>query len=142
MIGLASDHAGFELKEFIRYFLSGKNIAFIDFGAPSTESCDYADYAHLLAKAIEDKRCESGIAICGSGNGINMTLNKYSFIRSALCWNPEIARLAKAHNNANVLVLPGRFITKEETEKCINQFLSTPFEGGKHQTRIEKMPVT
>jgi len=140
-IGLASDHAGYELKEHIRLYLDKKDIPYIDFGTYSTESINYAEFGHKLAKAVENEEVQTGIAVCGSGNGINMTLNKHATIRSALCWNEEIARLAKAHNNANILALPGRFIAPEEAEKIVDIFLNTSFEGGRHQTRIETIPI-
>lgn len=140
-IGLASDHAGFELKEFVKNWLTERSYPYKDFGTYSTESCDYADYAHPLAIAIENGECYKGIAICGSGEGISMTLNKHQGIRAALCWIPEIAHLARQHNDANVLVMPGRFIENETAEKILEEFFSTGFEGGRHQRRIEKMPV-
>ena len=140
-IGLACDHAGFELKEHVRNWLETKGYSYRDFGTYSTESVDYPDYAHVLALAVEAGECYLGIAVCGSGNGINMTLNKHQGIRSALCWNEEIARLARSHNDANVLVMPGRFISLPEADKVLQEFLSTEFEGGRHQRRIEKIPV-
>lgn len=140
-IGLCSDHAGFELKEFIKQLLDSKGIAYKDFGTYSTNSCDYSDYAHPLAKAIEAGDVYPGIAICGTGNGIAMTLNKHQGIRAALCWQEELARLARAHNNANILVMPGRFISQEEATRVVNAFFTTPFEGGRHQRRIEKIPL-
>jgi len=139
MIGLASDHAGFELKEFIKSVLDKKEIVYKDFGAYSTASVDYPDYAHPLALAVQNGEVESGIAVCGSGNGIAMTLNKHKGIRAALCWEEEIAQLARAHNDANILVLPGRYISEAEAKLCINAFLEVPFEGGRHQGRIDKM---
>lgn len=142
IIGLAADHAGFELKEFVKSWLEAKGIAYKDFGTNSTESTDYPDYAHPLALAVEAGECYPGIAICGSGNGINMTLNKHQGIRAALCWSAEIAHLARQHNNANVLVMPGRFITTAEAEQIMTEFLSTRFEGGRHQKRIDKIPVS
>jgi ribose 5-phosphate isomerase B len=140
-IAIGCDHAGFELKETIKAFLSSKHIDFIDFGTHSKESVDYADYAHPLADAVEKMHCELGITICGSGNGINMTVNKHQGIRAALCWIPEISRLARAHNNANVCSLPGRFVSVEEAIKIVELFLETPFEGGRHCSRIEKIPT-
>ncbi len=140
-IGLASDHAGYELKEYVKTYLQKKGIAFKDFGTNSEASCDYPDYAHPLANAVEAGECYPGIAICGSGEGINMTLNKHQGIRAALCWLPEIASLARQHNNANVLVMPGRFITHEEADAIMDNFLNTDFEGGRHQNRIDKIPV-
>jgi len=141
MVGLASDHAGFQIKEFVKSVLEKKGIAYIDFGTYSTASVDYPDYAHPLAIAVQNGEIKSGIAVCGSGNGIAMTLNKHKGIRAALCWEEEIAQLARAHNDANILVLPGRYIAENETKICIDAFLETPFEGGRHQERINKMDI-
>ena len=138
-IGLASDHAGYELKEYIRKLLDKENILYIDYGTYSAESTNYAIYGHRLAEAIEQKEVQRGIAVCSTGNGINMTLNKHRGIRAALCWNEEIARLARMHNDANVLALPGRFISFELAEKIINIFLNAYFEGGRHQRRIDSI---
>lgn len=140
-IGLACDHAGYELKEFVKELVESKGISCKDFGTYSTDSCDYADFAHPLANAVEKEEVYPGIAICGSGNGINITLNKHQGIRAALCWAEELASLARAHNDANVLVMPARFISKEEATKIIDAFLTTTFEGGRHQKRIEKIPL-
>lgn len=140
-IGLAADHAGFELKEYVKSWLEAKGWAYKDFGTDSCESVDYPDYAHPLAKAVEDGECYPGVAVCGSGNGINMTLNKHQGIRAALCWTPEIAHLARLHNDANVLVMPGRFISTEEADKILTEFFATQFEGGRHQRRIDKIPA-
>lgn len=140
-VALASDHAGFELKERISLYLNDKGYEAVDFGTRSTDSCDYPDYAHPAADAVEAGDCEFGIAICGSGNGIAMTLNKHQQIRAALCWLPELASLAKQHNNANVLVLPARFISEEEALKIVDAYLNAEFEGGRHQRRIDKIPV-
>ena len=129
-VGLASDHAGFELKEFVKTWLTEKGYPCKDFGTYSTESCDYADYAHPLALAIEAGECGPGVAICGSGEGISMTLNKHQGIRAALCWMPEIAHLSRQHNDANVLVMPGRFIDHEMAEKILDEFFNSGFEGG------------
>ncbi|KAA6335400.1 ribose-5-phosphate isomerase B [termite gut metagenome] len=141
LIGICSDHAGYELKKFVTDWLGAKNWSYKDFGTHSTESCDYADFAHPLAEAVEAGKCSWGIAVCGSGNGINMTLNKHQGIRAALCWTEEIARLARRHNDANVLVMPARFIGTDEAEKVTAIFFSTEFEGGRHQQRIDKIPV-
>ena len=141
MLAIGSDHGGFELKEQVKAFLDEKDVAYKDFGTDSTESCDYPDYAHPLAKAVEAGEVYPGIAICGSGNGIAMTLNKHQGIRAALCWQEEIARLAREHNNANILVMPGRFISQEEATHTVEAFLSTSFEGGRHQRRIDKIPL-
>ena len=140
-IGLASDHAGYEMKEHVRKLLDKKNIPYIDYGTYSAESTNYAIFGHRLANAIVQKDVQKGIAICGSGNGINMTVNKHKDIRAALCWNEEIARLARSHNDANVLSLPGRFISIELAEKIINVFLDTDFEGGRHKCRIEAINI-
>lgn len=141
MIGIASDHAGYELKEFVKQYLQEKGTEFKDFGTYSTDSCDYPDFAHPLALAVETGECYPGIAICGSGEGISMTLNKHQGIRAALCWIPQIAHLARQHNDANVLVMPGRFISTEEARAILDEFFATPFEGGRHQGRIDKIPV-
>ena len=140
-IGLASDHAGYELKEYIKTWLEAKGYTFKDFGTYSADSCAYADFAHPLANAVEAGDCYPGIAVCGSGQGIGITLNKHQGIRAALCWIPEIAHLARQHNDANILVLPGRFIDTDMADKILNEFFTTEFEGGRHQARIEKMPV-
>ena len=140
-IGLACDHAGFELKEYVRGWLEAKGWAYKDFGTNSTASVDYPDYAHPLALAVESGECYPGIAICGSGNGINMTLNKHQGVRAALCWNAEIAHLARQHNDANILVMPGRFISTEEADMILTEFFSTQFDGGRHQIRINKIPI-
>lgn len=140
-VGLASDHAGYELKQFVKQYLEQKGIAYKDFGTYSTESCDYPDFAHPLAEAVEKGECYPGIGICGSGEGISMTLNKHQHIRAALCWIPEIAHLARQHNDANVLVMPGRFIDTAMATRILDEFFATDFEGGRHQRRIDKMPV-
>lgn len=140
-IGLASDHAGFELKEFVKQWLEQKGWEYKDFGTYSTASCDYPDFAHPLAEAVEAGECYPGIAICGSGEGISMTLNKHQGIRAALCWIPEIARLARQHNDSNVLVMPGRFIDTTTADQIMTEFFNTAFEGGRHQARIDKIPV-
>lgn len=140
-IGLCCDHAGFELKEFVKQWLEQKGWEYKDFGTYSTASCDYPDFAHPLAEAVEAGECYPGIAICGSGEGISMTLNKHQGIRAALCWIPEIARLARQHNDSNVLVMPGRFIDTATADQIMTEFFNTAFEGGRHQARIDKIPV-
>ena len=140
-IGLAADHAGYELKEFVKSWLEAHGMTYKDFGTYSTESVDYPDFAHALARAIEAGECHPGIAICGSGEGISMTLNKHQGIRAALCWKPEIASLSRQHNDANVLVMPGRFISHDEAAAIMEAFFSADFEGGRHQRRIDKIPV-
>ncbi len=141
VIGLASDHAGYPLKQFVKQYLDQKGIAWKDFGTDSEASCDYADFGHPLALAVEAGECYPGIAICGSGEGISMTLNKHQGIRAGLSWIPEIAHLCRQHNDSNVLVMPGRFISEEMAAKIMDEFLNTDFEGGRHQRRIDKIPV-
>lgn len=140
-IAVCADHAGFELKKVVTEHLQSKHpAAFKDFGTYSNESCDYADFAHPMASAVETGEFDFGISICGSGNGISMTVNKHQGIRAGLCWNEEIASLARKHNNANVLSLPARFITEELALKMVDIFFTTDFEGGRHQIRIDKIP--
>lgn len=141
MIAICSDHAGYELKSIIEGYLEANNLEFEDFGTFSEESCDYPDFAHPAAKAVEEGKCYPGIAMCGSGNGIAMTLNKHQSIRAALCWTTELASLARKHNDANVLVLPARFIDPVVALQIVDTFLHTDFEGGRHQRRIDKIPV-
>ena len=140
-IGMCCDHAGFPLKQYVVQWLEENGYEYKDFGTYAPESCDYPDFAHPLAEAVEAGECYPGIAICGSGNGIAMTLNKHQGIRAALCWNAEIAELGRQHNDANVLVMPGRFVTNHVAESILKKFFSTPFEGGRHQRRVEKIPV-
>ena len=140
-IGLACDHAGYELKEHIKAYLTKKDYDVKDYGTYSEERCDYPDFAHALARGIEQGEAGRGIAVCGSGEGINITLNKHQQIRAALAWTPEIARLARQHNDANVLAMPGRFVTNEEALEMVKTFLSTEFEGGRHQKRVDKISV-
>lgn len=140
-IALCSDHAGFELKAAILEHLHQAGYQTEDFGTYTAESCDYPDFAHPCAEAVETGRDYPGIAICGTGNGIGMTLNKHQGIRAALCWNADIAALARQHNDANILVLPARFISVADALKIVDIFLTTPFEGGRHQRRIDKIPV-
>ncbi len=141
MIALCSDHAGFELKSIIEGYLEAQSIPYKNFGTFSAESCDYPDFAHPCARAVEDGQCYPAIAICGTGNGIAMTLNKHQHIRAALCWQPELAALARQHNDANILVLPARFIDPSVALQCVDTFLSTKFEGGRHQRRIDKIKL-
>lgn len=138
-IAIASDHAGFGLKGKVSAMLVESGHSVNDFGCFSENSCDYPDYSHPLAKAINNHEFDFGITICGSGNGINMVANKYLHVRGALCWKTEIASLARLHNNANVCALPARFISEEEAFEIVKVFLSTEFEGGRHQTRIDKI---
>lgn len=140
-VALCSDHAGYATKQAIIAHLKENNIDYKDFGTYNEDSCDYPDFAHPCAIAVENGECYPGIAVCGSGEGINITLNKHQGIRSALCWQPELARLARQHNDANVLALPGRFVSDDEAIEMVKTFLSTPFEGGRHQKRVDKIPV-
>ena len=141
MIAICSDHAGYELKSIIEGYLEANGKEYEDFGTFSAESCDYPDFAHPCAEAVDSCKCYPGIAMCGSGNGIAMTLNKHQGIRAALCWTTELASLARRHNNANVLVLPARFIAPEVALAIVDTFLNTEFEGGRHERRIEKIPL-
>ena len=140
-LGICCDHAGFELKLKLKKYLTEQGYDLVDFGTDSDESCDYADFAHPMAESIEKGELKRGISICGSGNGINMTTNKHQGIRAGLCWLPEISKLARSHNDANVCSLPGRFITYETAIEIVDLFLNTPFDGGRHQTRIDKIPL-
>ena len=140
-LAICSDHAGFELKSIIEGYLEANSIEYKDFGTYSADSCDYPDFAHPCAEAVESGECFPGIAMRGSGNGIAMTLNKHQGIRAALCWTPELAALARQHNNANVLVLPARFIAPEIALEIMDVFLNTEFEGGRHERRVEKIAV-
>ncbi len=140
-IALACDHAGYETKIFLINMLKKAGYTVQDFGTHSTESADYPDFAHPLASAVESGDFDLGISLCGSGNGINMTVNKHQGIRSALCWNVEIAELARFHNDANVCAIPARFVSDEIAAEIVNKFLETKFEGGRHKKRIEKIPV-
>ncbi len=140
-ISIGSDHAGFELKKQIIDYLKNKSFIVIDKGCFSEERADYPDFAHHTAESVNRKESEFGILMCGSGNGINMTANKHKGIRAALCWTSEIAAMARQHNDANVLVLPARYITISEALKCVDVFLSEKFEGGRHQERIEKIDL-
>ena len=138
-IVIGSDHAGFEYKEAIKQYLAKNNIETIDVGTHSTESCDYPDYAHAAAREIENGNSEYGILICGSANGVAITANKHQKIRAALCWQNEIASLARLHNDANIICLPARFVTIDEAEEMVHTVLTTEFEGGRHQKRVEKI---
>lgn len=140
-IAMACDHAGFDLKGRLMEYLRKQGYEITDLGCFSAESSDYPDYGHLLAEHIESGKSDLGISLCGTGNGINMTSNKHPEIRSAICWSPEIARLAKSHNNANIIAIPARFLSPEEAERIVDSFLNASFEGGRHQRRIEKIPI-
>lgn len=140
-VAMCSDHAGYELKNIIQGYLEAQDIEYTDFGTNSTDSCDYPDFAHPCAEAIEKEECYPGIAMCGSGNGIQITLNKHQGIRAALCWTVELAKLARQHNDANVLVLPARFIEPTLALDIVDAFLNTEFEGGRHVNRVNKIAV-
>ena len=138
-IAIGADHAGFQLKEKLKIYLENKGFEIKDFGCFSEERADYPDFAHPVATAVENKEFDFGLLMCGSGNGINITANKHRGIRAALCWNSEIACLARLHNDANILTLPARFISEEEAQKCVDVFFSTAFEGGRHSDRVKKI---
>lgn len=138
-IAIASDHGGFKIKEYIYQHLRTKNVTIINYGCYNEESVDYPDFAHKVCDSIESGDADFGILVCGSGNGINMAANSHIGVRSALCWTEEIAELARQHNNANVMCLPGRFIEELEAIKCVDKFLTSDFEGGRHQNRIDKI---
>ncbi len=140
IIGMAADHAGYAMKEALKPLLKSMGYEIRDFGTHSEESMDYPDAAHPLGYAVESGEVSCGIAVCGSGNGISMTLNHHPGVRAALCWTPEIGALAKQHNNANVLCLPGRFIPVETAEAIVRAWFDAQFEGGRHQRRIDKIP--
>lgn len=140
-IGVASDHAGFDLKKVVKEYLMKEGYDFEDIGCNSSESCDYPDYAHPLGEAIENGKYDIGIVLCGSGNGISMTMNKHQGIRAAICWNEEITELAVKHNDANVCSLPARFLSEEESLRIVKIFLNSEFEGGRHKRRIDKIPL-
>lgn len=140
-IAITSDHAGFFLKEKVLTYLRKENYEVKDYGCTTDESVDYPDFGHPLAKAVASGEFQKGISICGTGNGINMTVNKHPGIRAALCWNEEVCRLARAHNDANILTLPGWFISESEAILIIKTFLTTTFEGGRHARRIGKISL-
>jgi ribose 5-phosphate isomerase B len=140
VIVIGCDHAGFLLKEYLKTELTASGFEFHDFGTFSEESADYPDYIHPLAKAINSGEFEKGIIICGSANGVSIVANKYPNVRAAVCWNEEVVKLARLHNDANIIALPARFITKEEALGFVRLFFSTRFEGGRHQRRVDKIP--
>jgi ribose 5-phosphate isomerase B len=140
-IAIVSDHAGFHLKEKLLKFLKEEKHEVKDFGSYTGDTVDYPDFAHPLAMAVSQGDYECGISICGTGNGINMVVNKHPGIRGALCWNQEISRLARAHNDANICALPARFISESEAYLIVRTFLSTSFEEGRHRCRIDKISI-
>lgn len=141
VIALASDHAGYHKKEVIRKFLDDKGIPYKDFGCFTDKSCDYSEFGHVIGKAVDEGAYETGISFCGTGQGISMTANKYQNVRSALCWNTEIATLARQHNDANICAIPARFVDDDEVVAIVATFLETGFEGGRHARRIAGIPI-
>lgn len=141
IISIACDHAGFDMKEAVKKKLKDAGIETKDFGTNSAESVDYPDYVHPLAIYVEENDGAKGILLCGSANGVAMAANKHEYIRAAVCWNKEIASLARRHNDANVLCLPARFVSEKEAEEIIDTFLTTPFEGGRHEQRVKKISL-
>ena len=138
-LAIGNDHAGSDLKKKIVNLLKDQNIEVVNYGTDQNESVDYPDFAHPVGKSIQENKVDLAIVICGSGNGVNMVVNKYSKVRSALCWNTELAALARSHNNANILAIPARFVSEEVAIEMVNTFLTTPFEGGRHKNRVEKI---
>lgn len=139
-IALGNDHAGPEYKFAILEFLKSRNIQVINYGTDTSDSVDYPDFVHPVAKDVSDGKADLGIILCGSGNGAAMTANKYQKVRAALCWNKELTELARQHNNANVLSIPARFVSKPQAVDMVKAFLETSFEGGRHQNRVDKIP--
>ena len=138
-ISIGNDHAGVEYKNYIKEYLLAKNIEVNNYGTDSLDSVDYPDFAHPVSNDVNEKKSELGILICGSGNGVCMTANKYKNVRAALCWNKELALLSKSHNNANIVCIPARFIEKKEALEIIKTFISEEFEGGRHERRVNKI---
>ena len=138
-IVIASDHAGFELKEKLERALGQLGYDVEDLGTDSAESTDYADYAHPVARKVSDGEVKRGVLLCGTGLGMSYTANRYPHVRAAIAWNPEIAKLAREHNDANVLVVPARFVTEDQGVEILRTWLDTPFEGGRHARRVDKI---
>lgn len=138
-IAIGSDHAGFDYKEDLISFLEGKGLLFKDFGTHSKDSVDYPDFAHPVAKAVENGEAAFGILLCGTANGVAITANKHQHIRAAICWGEEIAKVVREHNDANIICIPARFVREGDAEKMVQVFLTTDFEGGRHKTRVEKI---
>jgi len=138
-VAIGSDHAGFECKEDLISFLEAKEISYRDFGTHSKDSVDYPDFAHPVARAVEGGEASFGILLCGSANGVAITANKHAGIRAAVCWGQELAQLSRLHNNANIICIPARFVREGDAEKMVEVFMDTAFEGGRHETRIEKI---
>ncbi|MET0391611.1 MAG: ribose 5-phosphate isomerase B [Chitinophagaceae bacterium] len=138
-IAIGSDHAGFDYKEALISFLEGRGLTFTDFGTHSKDSVDYPDFAHPVATAVEKGEAAFGILLCGTANGVAITANKHQAVRAAICWGEEIAQLVRQHNDANVICIPARFVSEEDAEKMVDIFINTPFEGGRHKNRVEKI---
>lgn len=138
-IAIGGDHAGFKYKEDLKKWLEKKGYSYKDFGTYSTDSADYPDFAHPVANAVENEEFNLGILVCGSANGVAITANKHQGIRAAICWNEELASLARQHNNANIVCIPERFISSDLAEKIVDRFLHTDFEGGRHARRVDKI---
>ena len=138
-VAIGSDHAGYDLKEELISFLEAKDLAYHDYGTHSKDSVDYPDFAHPVSNAVEKGEAAFGILLCGSANGVAITANKHKDIRAAICWGEEIVKLAREHNNANVICIPARFVREAEAEKMLQLFINTPFEGGRHQKRVEQL---
>lgn len=141
-ISIGNDHAGTDYKKAVVKHLEAKGHTVNNYGTDSNDSVDYPDFVHPVAKDVENKKVDFGIIICGSGNGANMTANKHQGVRSALCWTKEIVALARQHNNANILSIPARFTAEQQAIEMVDTFLNTSFEGGRHEKRVEKIPVT
>lgn len=140
-IVIASDHAGFEIKQMLKAHMEAQGIEVVDLGTNSDAAVDYPDFGHQLGKAIGEGQYKMGISICGSGNGINMTTNKHAGVRGAICWNEEIAEMSRRHNDANICSLPARYIDQEMARNIVDIFLSTGFDGGRHEKRIKKIDI-
>jgi ribose 5-phosphate isomerase B len=138
-VAIGSDHAGFDYKEMLISFLEARGLAYTDFGTDSRDSADYPDFAHPVAASVENGDAACGILVCGSGNGVAITANKHQGIRAAICWGEELAKLAREHNNANVLCIPSRFVREGDAEKMVELFITTEFEGGRHEKRVGKI---
>lgn len=138
-IAIGADHAGFEYKELLKKWLEKNGYPVKDFGTFNTDSVDYPDFAHPVASAVEKKEFDLGLLLCGSANGVAITANKHQGVRAALCWNEEVAELARHHNNANIVCIPARFVSYELAEKILDRFLHASFEGGRHERRVEKI---
>lgn len=140
-ISIGNDHAGTEYKLAIVKYLESKGVTIINHGTDTLDSVDYPDFVHPVANDVEKNNVDFGILICGSGNGVSMTANKHQGVRAALCWNKEITALARQHNNANILSIPARYTAKQQVLEMVDMFLETPFEGGRHQNRVNKIPL-